>query len=113
MHSNRRGQAVDPLEESEERDEVSMMNGEKVQKMDDIVAKAQASIARVKNSPFGRLAMPGEGRPNDSLDAMRLDFINDFQKVMRESGETFFRPEHPTLSAQKTSQKYDYMSDQK
>jgi len=72
--------------------------------MDDIVAKAHASISKVINSPFGRATMPGGGadggaRPNDSLDMMRMDFMADYQKVMRESGETFFKPEHPALSA--------------
>ena len=51
--------------------------------MDEIVAKAQASIARVRSSPFGRTAFMHDsrnsaGRANDSLDAMRNDFINDF-----------------------------------
>lgn len=65
-------------------------------KMDQIVAKAQASIAKVRESPFGRAAMPNMSsnrkghKKNDSLDAMRMDFINDFQKIMRDSGETFF-----------------------
>lgn len=42
-----------------------------------------------------------------------MDFINDFQKIMRESGETFFQAEHPQLNAQKDSQKNDYMSGNK
>ena len=48
------------------------------------MAKAQASVSKVINSPFGRLAMPGGGadgggtRPNDSLDAMRLEFMADY-----------------------------------
>jgi hypothetical protein len=38
---------------------------------------------------------------NDSLDGMRLEFMADYQKIMRESGETFFNNEHPALTAQK------------
>jgi hypothetical protein len=37
--------------------------------------------------------------PNDSLDGMRLDFMADYQKIMRESGETFFANDHPALTA--------------
>ena len=48
--------------------------------MDDIVAKAQASIRKVVNSPFAPKA-------NDSLDAMRLDFLADYNRIMRESDE--------------------------
>lgn len=53
------------------------------------------------------------GRANDSLEAMRNDFINDFQKIMRESGETFFQEQHPNLNAQKDNQRVDYMSGEK
>ena len=48
------------------------------------MAKAQASVNKVINSPFGRVALNGGGadgggaRPNDSLDAMRLDFMADY-----------------------------------
>ena len=30
--------------------------------------------------------------------------MNDYNKIMRESGETFFKQDHPTLSAQKQRQ---------
>ena len=63
--------------------------------MDAIVAKAQASINKVILSPFGGK----QHMANDSLDAMRQDFMQDYQKIMRESGETFFNNEHPALTA--------------
>jgi hypothetical protein len=56
--------------------------------------KAQASLNKVVLSPFGKSPLP-----NDSLDAMRLDFMQDYHKVMRDSGETFFNNEHPALTA--------------
>jgi hypothetical protein len=34
---------------------------------------------------------------------MKHEFINDYNKIMKESGETFFKPEHPHLSASKTT----------
>ena len=52
-------------------------------KMDDIVAKAQASIHKVINSPFAP-------KHNDSLDAMRLEFMHDYNKIMKDSDENFF-----------------------
>ena len=69
--------------------------------MDQVVAKATANVSKVFNSPFGRAAMPGAdgAKPNDSIDFMRQDFMADYQKIMRESGETFFKPDHPALSA--------------
>ena len=51
-------------------------------RMDDIVAKAQASIRKVVNSPFAPKA-------NDSLDAMRLEFLADYNRIMRESDENY------------------------
>ena len=51
-----------------------------VKKLDNIVNKAQASLNKVMTSPFG-------GKQNDSLDAMRMDFMNDYNKIMRESGD--------------------------
>lgn len=80
--------------------------------MDEIVAKAQASISKVLQSPFGMRnnlagspgSIKGLSGAYDSLDAMRQDFMNDYQRVMRESGETFFQPQHPSLSAQKDKQ---------
>ena len=85
------------------RDDYDSEKRDKVNKMEDIVAKAQASISKVVNSPFGRLNM-NTGGANDSLDAMRLDFMQDYHKIMRESGETFFKSDHPALSAQKMKQ---------
>ena len=73
------------LQDSDEhQDKVSSsLNRDDKDKMDRIVAKAQASIAKVKSSPFGRAVMQdgknnSTGRANDSLEAMRNDFINDF-----------------------------------
>lgn len=79
------------------RDENESEIRDTVNKMDNIVAKAQASINKVVNSPFGRLTL--NAGANDSLDAMRLDFMQDYHKIMRESGETFFKQDHPALSA--------------
>ena len=70
--------------------------------MKNIVNKAQASIKKVINSPFGKISKL-DNTQNDSLDEMKHEFINDYNKVMRESGETFFKPEHPHLSASKTN----------
>ena len=45
-----------------------------MQKMDLIVAKAQASINKLILSPFAK-----QGHmPNDSLDGMRLEFMADY-----------------------------------
>ena len=70
--------------------------------MKNIVNKAQASIKKVINSPFGKINK-FDNTQNDSLDEMKHEFINDYNKVMRESGETFFKLEHPHLSASKTN----------
>ena len=55
------------------KDQMDSEKRDTLNKMDDIVAKAQASINKVVNSPFGKLAL--NGATNDSLDAMRLDFM--------------------------------------
>ena len=65
--------------------------------MDDIVAKAQASIKKVVNSPFAPKA-------NDSLDAMRLDFLADYNRIMRESDEHYGQD----LSQKKSQAKTEY-----
>lgn len=70
------------------------------------MAKAQASISKVINSPFGKANIAGGGnfaKPNDSLDMMRNEFMADYQNIIRESGETFFNIDHPHLSAQRIS----------
>jgi hypothetical protein len=48
---------------------------------EDLITKAQPSLAKVASPPHRR----GSGRalPNDSLDAMRLDFLNDYNKIMQ------------------------------
>lgn len=48
-----------------------------------IVNKAQASLARAAMSPGRKLGSGGGQLPNDSLDAMRLDFLNDYNKIMQ------------------------------
>lgn len=53
-----------------------------VKKLDNLVSKAQASLNKVMTSPFGRQTA---GIGNDSLDAMRMDFLNDYNKIMRDS----------------------------
>ena len=75
-------------------------------KLDQIVARAQASISKVMRSPLGRRGdlLQTPGSKNDSLDAMRNDFMNDYRDVIQQSGETFFKPDHPALSAQKDNQ---------
>lgn len=65
--------------------------------MDDIVAKAQASIRKVVNSPFAPKA-------NDSLDAMRLDFLADYNRIMRESDENYGQD----LSQKKSQARTEY-----
>lgn len=44
-------------------------------KMDQIVAKAQASIKKVMTSPFGRAGLGMHTGANDSLDLMKNDFM--------------------------------------
>ena len=70
-------------------------------KLDDIVAKAQASISKVLASPLAKRNETFGTPDRDSLMQMRNDFIQDYKEVMKESGETFFKPQHPSLSAQK------------
>ena len=62
---------------------ISEGKNDQISKMDDIVAKAQASISKVINSQF----VP---KHNDSLDAMRLDFMQDYNNIMKTSDENFF-----------------------
>lgn len=62
------------------------------------------SIGKVLKSPFGKATL-NKNAPNDSLDMMRNEFMNDYQNIIRESGETFFNIDHPHLSAQRASQK--------
>ena len=75
--------------------------------MKNIVDRAQASIKKVINSPTGKI---NKHDGNDSLDEMKHEFMNDYNKVMLESGETFFKPEHPHLSASKDYQNQKYKS---
>ena len=53
-------------------------------KMDDIVAKAQASITKVLQSPLGKRSEIVGTPDKDSLLQMRNDFIQDYKEVMRE-----------------------------
>ena len=69
-------------------DEFAATSGDKhnepdFNRMDDIVAKAQASIHKVINSPFAP-------KHNDSLDVMRLEFMQDYNKIMKDSDENFY-----------------------
>jgi hypothetical protein len=59
--------------------------------MKKIVDRAQASIKKVIDSPIGKINR-NDNIANDSLDRMKNEFINDYNKVMQESGETFFKP---------------------
>ena len=43
-------------------------------------------------------------RPNDSLDAMRMDFLNDFNQIIRENEDD------PNLISQKKSLRDNYYS---
>jgi hypothetical protein len=78
-------------------------------KMKNIVDRAQASIKKVINSPIRKINRH-EHTGNDSLDEMKHEFMNDYNKVMQESGETFFKPEHPHLSASKDHQNQKYLN---
>ena len=58
---------------------------------------------------MGKAARGGDllqtpGSKNDSLDAMRQDFMNDYRDIIKQSGETFFKPQHPSLTDQKDKQ---------
>lgn len=89
------------IQESDERDDLISEEDNKLnKKMKNIVDRAQASIKKVINSPIGKINKHENGG-NDSLDDMKHEFMNDYNRVMRESGETFFKPEHPHLSASK------------
>ena len=68
------------------------------------VAKAQASISKVMQSPLGKRSEFNGSPDRDSLIQMRNDFIQDYKEIMRESGETFFKPPHPSLSGKKDQQ---------
>ena len=59
--------------------------------MKKIVDRAQASIKKVIDSPIGKINR-NDNIANDSLDRMKNEFVNDYNKVMQESGETFFKP---------------------
>jgi len=60
---------------------------DKRRKLDRIVAKAQASYQKTINqSPFGNKKAP---MPNDSLDAMRLDFLADYNNIMKDGSDEF------------------------
>ena len=82
---------------------VQKQDVEAVRKLDDIVHKAQASISKVMGA-----SLSPQTRMNDSLDAMRLDFMNEYKQIMKDSGETFFKENHPNLNAQLTNQKKDW-----
>ena len=69
------------------------------------MARAQASISKVLQTPLGKRGLlETPGSKNDSLDAMRQEFMADYRGIIQQSGETFFRPEHPSLSHQKDQQ---------
>lgn len=52
------------------------------------MAKAQASYKKTVNqSPFGK--KNNHPMPNDSLDAMRLDFMADYNNIMKDGSDEF------------------------
>ena len=74
--------------------------------MDKIVLKAQQSIQKVLSSPFGM----AQDKHNDSIDNLKNEFMADYKKIIRQSGETFFSNEHQALSAQKQSQHKEHLA---